>query len=103
MSTVFVNDVNVSLHQKPFVDVKTLKVGEMFEVKSFCKVNTKDGDAVLVECKDFKVVLPAHYTEELTRSEIGYMNDIIFDGSLIFMAIEEPAAGENANIEFVDN
>jgi hypothetical protein len=58
----FFSQLNESSYLVSYVSVKTLTVNEKNKIISFNKVNTKFGEKVVVECDNFKTLLPERYT-----------------------------------------
>lgn len=94
----FINQINNNLRLKEYISVKSLEIGEKHQILNFRRINTKYGEKILVDIKDFSAVLPGRYVKEFTTQRIEQLNQEISAGQKFYLTSQGPV-DRTTNIE----
>lgn len=97
----FLSQLNTQLQFQEFVSLKTLVVGKQFSIQTFSNLNTKWGEKIVVQCQEFRTVLPQRFTERFSAEVLEELNESIKSGKKIFLVSRGPV-GKTTNIEFIE-
>ncbi|KAH0818421.1 hypothetical protein GEV33_004369 [Tenebrio molitor] len=89
--------LNESSYLVSYVSVKTLTVNEKNKITN----NKKFGEKVVVECDNFKTLLPERYTEKFSEAHIEDINQQLTIGKLVYL-VSRGAVGKTTNLEFLE-
>lgn len=95
----FITQVSHNLSVKEYVSVKSLEIGEKHEILNFRRTNTKYGEKIVLDIKDFRTVLPERYVEEFTKERIEQLNREIAEGQKFYITSLGPIS-RTTNLEF---
>jgi hypothetical protein len=93
----FFSQLNESSYLVSYVSVKTLTVNEKNKITN----NKKFGEKVVVECDNFKTLLPERYTEKFSEAHIEDINQQLTIGKLVYL-VSRGAVGKTTNLEFLE-
>lgn len=96
----FIKQLNQTKFVKEIVSIQTLQVGEKHRILSFSILNTRYGEKVLVDFKNFRSILPDRFLLEFSSERIEDLNKQISGGLQIFLK-SLGSSGKTTNIEFV--